>query len=137
MESNKLVITGWVLAEPAQDIPGTWVAHFLDFDVISYGDSPKDAFDSVAEAVAMAVTDDLNEARDPSARPRAPENYWDRLLHVLKHGEEVKISEVKRPSILACQITLAFERISRDHQTEVDMMLNRLAPIGYIDQSAA
>src|SRR4051812_46180281 len=109
MESNKLVITGWVLVEQAQDIPGTWVAHFLDFDVISHGESPKDALDCVAEAVVMAVTDDLNDARDPSMRPRAPEQYWDRLVRVLKHGEEVKISEVKHPSILACQITLAFE----------------------------
>jgi predicted RNase H-like HicB family nuclease len=134
MGSSQLVITSWVLVEPAKDIPGIWMAYCLDFDVISQGDSPKDAIDCIAEAVQMAVMDDLDEGRDPFARQRAPEIFWDRLVRVLEHGEEIKISEVERPSMLALQITLVFKRVSRDHRDSVDMMLNRPEPTGYIDQ---
>lgn len=137
MESNKLVVTSWVLIEPAEDIPGAWVAHSLDFDVISYGDSPQDAIDCICEAVAMTVTDDLSDGRDPHARKPAPEKYWDRLLQVLRHGAVVKIAEVVRPSMLALPITLAFQRVSRDHETAVDMMLNQPAPTGYVEQQLA
>jgi predicted RNase H-like HicB family nuclease len=83
-----LVFASWIVVEPAEDIPGVWVGHCLDFDVISQGDSPHDAIDSVNEAIAMTVVDDLHHGLDPNER-RAPAEFWDRLVHILKHGDQV------------------------------------------------
>ena len=83
-----LVFTSWMVVEPAEDMPGVWVAHCLDFDVISQGDSLQLAIDSVTEAVAMTVVDDLQNGLEPNDR-RAPAEYWEHLARVLKHGTQV------------------------------------------------
>lgn len=110
-----LVFASWIVVEPAEDIPGVWVGHCLDFDVISQGDSPHDAIDSVNEAVAMTVVDDLHHGLDPSER-RAPAEFWDRLAYVLRHGDQVKLSEVTadRKIVLATQVTLVLERLQQN-----------------------
>lgn len=136
MDGDKLVFTSWVLVEPASDLPGVWVSHCLDFDVISQGASPAEAVVAVTEAVGMAVTDDLNARLDPFER-RAPSEFWDRLLRVLKHGKAVKISEVRTPSVLATQLTVAFERISHDHQLDMGMTLNIPSSTAHVDQLCA
>lgn len=110
-----LVFASWVFVEPAEDIPGLWVAHCLDFDVISQGESPKSAVDSVTEAVAMTVVDDLENGLDPNDR-RAPAEFWDQLAHVLRHGNQVKLTEVggMGKAKIATQVTLVLERMVHD-----------------------
>lgn len=61
----------WVLLRPAEDLAGAWVAHSLEFDVVSQGNSAEHAMEMVAEAVNMVVQDDLNDGRDPYAQQRA------------------------------------------------------------------
>lgn len=110
-----LVFASWIFVEPAEDIPGLWVAHCLDFDVISQGDNPAHAIESVTEAVAMTLLDDLHHDLDPNER-RAPAEFWDQLAHVLKHGNQVKISEVVDKvgkAKIATQVTLVVERLVR------------------------
>jgi predicted RNase H-like HicB family nuclease len=111
-----LVFTSWVVVEPAEDIPGVWVGHCLDFDVISQGNSPQNAIQSVTEAVAMTVIDDVQNGLDPGER-RAPSEFWERLAQVLKHGERVKISELtgNRKVVVATELTLILERIRQDN----------------------
>lgn len=130
-----LVFTSWMVVEPAEDIPGIWVGHCLDFDVISQGDNPQKAIDSVTEAVAMTVVDDLQNGLDPNER-RAPAEFWDRLAHVLKHGEQVKISELKGDSkfVLAAQVTLVLERKLRQNSAEDFSQFNVPPATAHVDQ---
>lgn len=117
------VFTSWVVVTPAEDIVGVWVAHALEFDIISQGSSPVQALESVTEAVAMAVADDLNSGLDPRDR-RAPGEYWERLVHVLKNGTPVNFAEVRRPATIVKQVTLAFERVSvADHPVDLDQLV--------------
>ena len=110
-DDKTLVFASWVIVEPAEDIPGVWVGHWLELDVISQGDSPQGAIDAVAEAAAMTVVDDLQRNADLSER-RAPSEFWERLAHVLKHGDQVKIADVSGESkrVLAANVTLFLER---------------------------
>ncbi|MGH8750037.1 MAG: type II toxin-antitoxin system HicB family antitoxin, partial [Burkholderiales bacterium] len=72
------VYTAWVILSPAQDVPGTWVAHALDFDVVTQGSSAEDALRMGFEAVAIVLSDDLRDGRDPYRR-RAPSECWAQL----------------------------------------------------------
>lgn len=105
-----LVFASWVVVEPAEDIPGLWVSHCLDFDVVAQGESAQQAIEAVSEAVAMTVLDDVTHGLDPNER-RAPPEYWEQLAHVLKHGQQVKLSEVTGKVTLATQVTLVLERL--------------------------
>jgi len=120
-----LVFASWIIVEPAEDIPGVWVAHCLEFDVISQGENPHHAIDSVTEAVAMTVVDDLHNGLDPNER-RAPAEYWDRLAQVLKHGSQVSLSEVTGDAnvVLATQVTLVFERRLQQNSAEAFSQFN-------------
>ncbi len=113
-----LVLTSSIVVAPAEDIAGVWVGHCLDLDVISQGNSATEAFEAVIEAVAMAVTDDLDADLNPLDRPRAPDEDWALLVGTLKHGHKVKLSDVgadSRNVVLAMQATFVFERVKRDH----------------------
>ncbi|HEX3479295.1 MAG TPA: hypothetical protein VHT91_29930 [Kofleriaceae bacterium] len=113
-----LVLTGSIVVAPAEDIAGVWVGHCLDFDIISQGDNPNEAIEAVIEAVAMAILDDLQAGLDPCDRPRAPDEDWVRLAKVLKHGQQVKLSDVKadHKMVLATLARFVFEpRAKHDH----------------------
>jgi hypothetical protein len=135
-DDKTLVFTSWVVVEPAEDIPGVWVSHCLDFDVIAQGDSPQSSIDSVTEAVAMTVVDDLQNGLVPGHR-RAPAEFWDRLAHVLKHGNRVTISEVigTPKVVLATQVTLVLERVQHDSADDF-CQFNVPPATAYLDQQA-
>lgn len=78
----------WVLAHPCQDVPGQWVAHCLEFDVVSQGNSLEHAMRMVGEACALVVVDDLTKGKDPLAR-RAPEKCFDEMFEALQTGNRV------------------------------------------------
>ena len=73
----------------APDVPGQWVAHCLDVDVISQGDSPQHAFQMLFEALFLTLVDDINRGADPMDRPRAEDRLWDRFYSVFNDGEKV------------------------------------------------
>lgn len=137
MERATLVFTSWVMVEPAVDIPGVWVGHSLDFDVISQGNSPQNAIEAVTEAVAMTIIDDVQHQLDPGER-RAPSEFWDRLAQVLKHGERVKISELSgtRKVVAATELTLVLERI-RNNNAEDFSRFNVPPATALVDQMCA
>jgi predicted RNase H-like HicB family nuclease len=132
---KRLVFASWIVVEPAEDIPGLWVSHCLDFDVISQGETPQDAIDAVTEAVAMTVVDDLHSDLDPSER-RAPAEFWDRLVHILKHGDQVKLSEFKGKAFLATQVTLVLERLAATTAADFSQF-NVPAAMAHVDFSRA
>ncbi len=80
----------WALIEPSEELKDRWVAHCLDVDVVSYGDSPKHAFEMVCEATVMVILDDLNDGQEPLLR-RAPEELWEPLWAVANNGDQVEL----------------------------------------------
>jgi hypothetical protein len=69
------IFTAWVVVRRADDVPGQWVSHCLDYDVVSQGDSLDHAMKMVVESTTIVVADDVSKGRDPMSR-RAPEACW-------------------------------------------------------------
>jgi predicted RNase H-like HicB family nuclease len=76
----------WILIERAGDLPGVWIAHCLDFDVVTQGRSLRHAFAMAQEAVEMTMSADLKADRDPRER-RAPSKRWAHLWDVVERAE--------------------------------------------------
>lgn len=76
----------WVLVYQAPDVPGQWVGHCLDNDIVSVGNSPQHAVQMITEAVLACVGDDLANGRDPFARPKAPPEDWAELSRIQSEG---------------------------------------------------
>ena len=57
-----------ITISPANDLPGTWVAHCLEFDVVTQGNTPEHAVQMIYEAVSMVIEDDLERGADPNER---------------------------------------------------------------------
>lgn len=100
----------WVLIKPSVSLKGQWVAHCLELDVVSQGNSLAHALQMAAEAVSLVVADDLSVGRNPTDR-RAPEEYWKELHSVIEHGSfalsEIELTEQEENvSAVAAQILL-------------------------------
>lgn len=112
MAIDRSVFTGWALITRAGDVPGTWVAHCLEFDVASCGDSPRHALEMLYDAVGTCLVDDLNHGFDPYDR-RAPEEEWEPLLTLFEEVRDVvRASEMDQTvfSRFAIPITLVLTR---------------------------
>lgn len=88
-KSGTVATTMWVLVTRSE-VEEQWIAHCLNIDVVTTGDSIGHAFEMAREAVMMAVEDDLQHDRDPLGRSPAPSECW-QLLH--------KVNETGRPLI--------------------------------------
>lgn len=75
-----------VLVTPATELPGQWVAHCLNIDLVTQGDSVQHAFAMAREAILMVVRDDIEHGRDPLQRKEAPAECWAPLMMIHKHG---------------------------------------------------
>lgn len=107
--NEKRVYSCWVVVERAADVPDLWVSHCLNFDILSQGDSPREALESVCEAVGMSLLDDLMERIEPSQRAAAPHEYWVRLKEILDRGNSVKFSEVPDGAKVRIAMQINFE----------------------------
>lgn len=117
----------WVIFKPAEDIPGTWVAHCLDLDVITSGTSLPHALGMILEAAAMTIEEDLNSGRNPLER-RAPPEFWQEMERIITGGRPTSLKEVlsgkERWKALALQVLLRFDRA---HQVEAQEFQNPVA----------
>ena len=93
-----------VLVRPAHDVPGQWVAHCLNIDVMSQGDSIAHAFEMAREAVLMAVVDDLAHDRDPRTRPPAPQEAWDCYEQIQRSGAPLESIDPSRVTAAGAQL---------------------------------
>ena len=136
-ETSRRDYNMWVVVRPAEDVQGQWVAHCLEFDVVSQGNSLEHALEMVCEAVAMVVVDDRIAGRDPLER-RAPEEFYDGLYALLEHGEKVptddlgKLDHECRIVAFATQLSLRIEERKR----EVTPRLRRV-PVAIAQQELA
>jgi hypothetical protein len=66
-----------VLVTPAEDLRGVWVAHCLNLDLVTQGNSIPHAIEMVREAILEVVRDDLARGLDPlGGRTAAPPEAW-------------------------------------------------------------
>ncbi len=77
-----IVVEEWAsltyLIFPSGDLPGVWVGHCLEVDVVSQGEEgggPEHALEMTLQAAAITIEFDKREGRDPFDR-MAPEEYW-------------------------------------------------------------
>ncbi|MEZ4432843.1 MAG: hypothetical protein R3F65_10545 [bacterium] len=73
-----------LLVEPASDVPGSWLAHILDIDVVTYGGGFREAMDLGLEAAALVVSDDLANGLNPLDRARAPIEVYRRVARIME-----------------------------------------------------
>ncbi|MFA5053352.1 MAG: hypothetical protein WC565_04800 [Parcubacteria group bacterium] len=85
----------WFLIERACDVPSQWVAHCLELDVVTQGNDLDHACKMLLEACAMVLLDDIEARRDISER-RAPDEFWDRLWGVVRHGKQGSWEEISK-----------------------------------------
>ena len=111
--TEQKAFTGWAYIAQADDVPNCWVAHCLDFNILSIGDSPNHALEMVREAVGIALADDLNNGRDPHARKAEAED-WAPLLRLFEKHTKVPIGQMNDQAAafkeFAAPMTLVFTR---------------------------
>lgn len=119
------IFTCWVMierSEDGEDGDEAWIGHCLEFDIVSQGDSPQQAIDMIHEATAMALLDDLNDGAEPNdVRSKAPVEYWQVLLNIMRNGERIPLEKIRsgeRGDVkkFAMQIVLPFVRV---HEMEL------------------
>ncbi len=98
----------WVAVREAEDLPGSWVAHCLDVDVVSAGTSPKHALAMVLEAVGLVVIDDLVHGREPTQRtaPAADWSEFHRIMQTAKPVAPKRIGKVPSGMVLLADLDL-------------------------------
>lgn len=120
----------WVLLERDGD---AWDAHVLDLDVVTQGDSLKQAVSMATEAAVMTLLHDLNEGLDPARRKsRTPMEAWQRLFDINDKGtrtEDLAEVFVKDASVKAVsmRLWLSFHR-------EVIPADDALADVGFLEE---
>jgi predicted RNase H-like HicB family nuclease len=61
-----------LLIYPAPDLPGQWVAHCLETDLVSQGNDPAHALEMIAEAIELVARQNIEKGRPPLVYRNAP-----------------------------------------------------------------
>jgi hypothetical protein len=120
--------TFWFVFRRAKDVPGEWVGHCLDLDVVTQGTSLQHTMRMLGEACAMIVCDDVQAGRDPLDR-RAPQAHWDCMFNMVAHGQTVDFRSLDEKAVgflacnvlCRCRLAQAAETIQESVQTEPDL----------------
>ena len=123
---NMRVYQFWVKFWPAPDLPGQWIAHCLDFDVVTQGNSLPHVMNMVLEAVGMTICDDLDDGRDPSER-RAPAEFWEDMYSGVASSTPHRLSDiVSDPSFsgtVYANLEIAVRKTELPHQNPVGVAM--------------
>jgi hypothetical protein len=119
MSPETRVYTAWLVVHRAEDLPGQWVAHCLDFDLVTQGDSMHQAVEMSCDAIGMVVADDAARGLDPHAR-RAPQKYWTTFYDWFSKCNPVRggIRSVREEDVglLITQVNVTFVFSRTDHE---------------------
>lgn len=83
-----------ILIRPAVDIKGQWIAHCLNWDLVTQGDSAQHAVVMTIEAIAIAIEEDEAAGLDPADRPSAPREAWDLFSRTQHTGTRISPADV-------------------------------------------
>ncbi len=135
----------WFYIERAEDIPGEWVSHCLDFDVVMQGRSLQEAFETLIKSMRMIVIDDIKAGRDPHER-RAPKSEWDRFWAEVAGAQkrppgEPLPADDSNVQFFAAQLLFTVHEVEKPKRgakkkKEAEMQMP-LALAGYSERSAA
>lgn len=111
-------LTAWLVLRRADDVPGQWTAHCLDFDVVTQGNSMLHAIEMAYDAVGIVLSDDQVHSRDPYSR-RAPQRFWDDFYEKFSSSVPVKgdlrqLNEGDVDTLLG-QISIHVHCVREDH----------------------
>ncbi len=107
-----------VLVTRAEELPGLWVSHCLNLDVISQGETIPKAVEALKEAVLMVMNEDESEGLDPFDRERAPEECWHLLGQIMREGVPVDSVEDER----TIEAVVTQFRVLRVEQTQLEQV---------------
>jgi hypothetical protein len=99
----------WILIEEAEDVPGQWISHCLNLDIVSQGNSPEHAYHMIVEAIAITLTDDLTAGRNPFEHSSAPAEYWQRLKEMRDKGKAIPLKEAFAAQVKKIAFLMNFE----------------------------
>jgi predicted RNase H-like HicB family nuclease len=85
--------TAWVVISPAGDVPGEWLAHCLDLNIMSQGRSLAHALDMMIEAIDLVAAEDHAAGLDPRERT-APKEQWDEFAEHMRSAEMTTLADV-------------------------------------------
>lgn len=141
---NQRAYNTWVLFFRAPDVPGQWVAHCLDFDVVTQGNSLAHAAEMIVEAVGIVAGEDLKRGRDPLLH-QAPEECWTLLWQVTRLGRREDVSKTalapfegvdeREVGIIAAQVHFEFT-VVREAPSEEAMKPAWNVPLSFSRESA-
>jgi predicted RNase H-like HicB family nuclease len=87
----------WVVVSPAERVPGEWLAHCLDLNIMSQGRSLSHALDMMIEAVELVVDEDCKAGLDPFDRS-APAEDWAEWSEHMRDAELSSLEELEGQS---------------------------------------
>jgi predicted RNase H-like HicB family nuclease len=122
--------TAWLVISRAKDVPGEWVAHALEFDVVTQGSSAEQAREMAIEAVRMVLEEDLREGRDPFAH-RAPEDCWQPLLQIWTHGHPITTGEFTERLHASDEASVFAVQMVFTPKTANELKGRSVPPLGY------
>ena len=109
-----------VLIRPAPDVPGQWVAHCLNWDVVTQGSSPEHAARMVGEAVLLTIDSDLEDGFDPGKRPVAPPELWQLFQHTQRTGTRIAHGDIDTVRHRVIAGVMYLRQVSGHARDEVD-----------------
>jgi predicted RNase H-like HicB family nuclease len=90
----------WVYFERDPKLRGIWVAHVLDLDLVTQGDSLADAIDMALDAaltvLAEIIKREPRELADLFAKRRAPQEDWDKLWALFQRAPAQPLELIMR-----------------------------------------
>jgi predicted RNase H-like HicB family nuclease len=89
-----------VVIYPAPDVKNQWIAHCLETDVVTQGDSVKHAFKMMAEALGAISKINLSHGRFPVILTPAPKEVWD-------------LVDIEKPSGIIANVEIAVKGIKK------------------------
>jgi hypothetical protein len=92
MTSRKAIHSLWFIIQPSE-VEGDWEAHCLDFDIITQGETPRQALNIAIESADFTIRRCREEGRDPY-EGSAPPEYWALRDQIIAVGTLVKTAEV-------------------------------------------
>lgn len=104
----------WILVKRSPDSEG-WESHCLELDVVSQGETAKEAYDMGVEAAKLAMQWDLEEGHDPRVRRPAPAECYEDLHYLIDKGKKLEAKEALNADfrVIAVRVMFDLEKLAR------------------------
>jgi len=108
------------LIHQEKGLDGQWVAHCLNLDLVSQGNSPEHAIQMIFEATAQVVADDLRSGQDPAGRRPAPKELWELFSKTQFTGYRIAPADVDRVAAASKNLVIALIAYMQPEKDDCD-----------------